>query len=42
MLRNNPEKGRETTTPLNIKEIQEIQGGQRTPHDGGAIIRKNA
>jgi hypothetical protein len=34
----NPEKGREATAPSFIKEIQEVQGGQEVPHDGGTII----
>ncbi len=40
--RGNPEKGREAAAPLNIKEIQEIQGGQEAPHDGDAINPKDA
>jgi hypothetical protein len=36
-LRKDPEKGKEAETPSNIKEIQEIQGGQEAPHNGGAI-----
>jgi hypothetical protein len=38
----NPKKGREATTPSFIKEIQKVQGGQEVPHDGGAIIPKDA
>jgi hypothetical protein len=38
----NPEKGREAAAPSNIKEIQEIQGGQEAPHDGDAINPKDA
>jgi hypothetical protein len=38
----NPEKGREAAAPSNIKEIQEVQWGQEAPHDGGAIIPKDA
>ncbi len=38
----NPEKGREVAAPSNIKEIQEVQGGQEAPHDGGVIILKDA
>jgi hypothetical protein len=41
-VRKNPEKGREAAAPSNIKEIQEVQGGQEAPHDGGAIIPKDA
>jgi hypothetical protein len=41
-LRKNPKKGREATAPLNIKEIQEVQGGQEALHNGGAIIPKDA
>jgi hypothetical protein len=36
-----PEKGREAAAPSNIKEIQEIQGGQEAPHDGDAINPKD-
>jgi hypothetical protein len=42
LLRGNPEKGREIAAPSNIKEIQEIQGGQEVPHDGDAINPKDA
>jgi hypothetical protein len=35
-------KGREAAAPSNIKEIQEVQGGQEAPHDGGTIIPKDA
>jgi hypothetical protein len=38
----NPEKGREAATPSLIKEIQEVQWGQEAPHNGGAIIPKDA
>jgi hypothetical protein len=38
----NLEKGREAAAPSNIKKIQEVQGGQEAPHDGGAIIPKDA
>jgi hypothetical protein len=38
----NPEKGREAAAPSLIKEIQEVQGGQEAPHNGGAIIPKDA
>ncbi len=38
----NPEKGREATTPSNIKEIQEIQVGREAPHDGDGINPKDA
>jgi hypothetical protein len=38
----NPKKGREAAAPSNIKEIQEVQGGQEAPHNGGAIIPKDA
>jgi hypothetical protein len=31
-----PQQGREA--PSNIREIQEIQGGQEAPHNGGAIF----
>jgi hypothetical protein len=41
-LRGHPKKGRETSGPSNIKEIQEIQGGQEAPHDGDAINPKDA
>jgi hypothetical protein len=41
-FRRNPEKGREAAAPSNIKEIQEIQGGQEAPHDGDAINPKDA
>jgi len=34
--------GREAVAPSFIKEIQEEQGGQEAPHDGGAIIPKDA
>jgi hypothetical protein len=37
-----PEKGREAAAPSNIKEIQEIQGGQEAPLDGDAISPKDA
>jgi hypothetical protein len=40
--RRNPEKGREAAAPSNIKEIQEIQGGQEAPHNGDAINPKDA
>ncbi len=40
--RGNPEKGREAAAPSFIKEIQEVQGGQEVPHDGGTIIPKDA
>jgi hypothetical protein len=42
LLEKNPEKGREGVAPSNIKEIQETQGGQEAPHDGGAINPKDA
>jgi hypothetical protein len=35
-------RGREAAAPSFIKEIQEVQGGQEVPHDGGAIIPKDA
>ncbi len=38
----NSEKGREAAAPSFIKEIQEVQRGQEAPHDGGAIIPKDA
>jgi hypothetical protein len=41
-FRKNPKKGREAAAPSNIKEIQEVQGGQEAPHDGGTIIPKDA
>jgi len=41
-LRRNPERGREAAAPSNIKEIQEIQGGQEAPHDGDAFNPKDA
>jgi hypothetical protein len=37
-----PRRGREASTPSFNKEIQEVQGGQEVPHDGGAIIPKDA
>jgi hypothetical protein len=37
----NPQKGREAAAPSFIKEIQEVQDGQETPHDGDAIIPKS-
>jgi hypothetical protein len=40
--RKDPEKGKEAAGPSNIKEIQEIQGGQEAPHNGGAISPKDA
>jgi len=40
--RRNPEKGKEAAAPSNIKEIQEIQGGQEAPHNGGTINPKDA
>jgi hypothetical protein len=40
--RRNPEKGKEAAAPSNIKEIQEIQGGQEAPLDGDAINPKDA
>ncbi len=42
LQRRNPKKGREAAAPSNIKEIQEIQGGQEAPHDGDAINPKDA
>jgi hypothetical protein len=41
-VQENPEKGREAAAPSFIKEIQEVQGGQEAPHNGGAIIPKDA
>jgi hypothetical protein len=41
-IERNPEKGREAAAPSNIKEIQEIQGGQEAPLDGDAINPKDA
>jgi len=41
-LRRNLEKGKAAAAPSNIKEIQEIQGGQEAPHNGGAINPKDA
>jgi hypothetical protein len=39
----NPKKGEGgVAAPSNIKEIQEVQGGQETPPDGGTIIPKDA
>jgi hypothetical protein len=35
-------RGREAAAPSNIKEIQEIQGGQEAPHDGDAFNPKDA
>jgi hypothetical protein len=37
-----PQEGREAAAPSNIKEIQEIQGGQEAPHDGDAFNPKDA
>jgi hypothetical protein len=37
-----PQKGREAAAPSFIKEIQEVQGGQEVPHNGDAIIPKDA
>jgi hypothetical protein len=42
LYRGNPEKGREAAAPSNIKEIQEIQGGQEAPHNGDTISPKDA
>jgi hypothetical protein len=42
LLEKKPEKGREAAAPSNIKEIQEIQGGQEAPLDGDAINPKDA
>jgi hypothetical protein len=42
LLQKKPEKGREAAAPSNIKEIQEIQGGQEAPLDGDAINPKDA
>jgi hypothetical protein len=42
LLQGNPEKGREAAAPSFIKKIQEVQGGQEAPHNGGAIIPKDA
>jgi hypothetical protein len=39
-FRKDPEKGKEAAAPSNIKEIQEIQGGQEAPHNGGTISPK--
>jgi hypothetical protein len=36
------EKGKEAAAPSNIKKIQEIQGGQEAPHNGGVISPKDA
>jgi hypothetical protein len=41
-IRGNPEKGKEAAAPSSIKEIQEVQGGQEVPHDGGTIILEDA
>jgi hypothetical protein len=37
-----PQKGKEAAAPSNIREIEEIQGGQEAPHNGGAISPKDA
>ncbi len=37
-----PQQGREAAAPSNIREIQEIQGGQEAPHNGDAISPKDA
>jgi len=37
-----PREGREAAAPSNIKEFQEIQGGQEAPHDGDAFNPKDA
>jgi hypothetical protein len=37
-----PKKGKEVAAPSNIKKIQEIQGGQEAPHNGGIISPKDA
>ncbi len=37
-----PQQGKEAAAPSNIREIQEIQGGQEAPHNGGAISPKDA
>jgi len=42
LFQKKPEKGREAAAPSNIKEIQEIQGGQEAPLDGDAINPKDA
>jgi len=41
-IRRNPQKGREAAAPSNIKEIQEIQGGQEAPLDGDTSNPKDA
>ncbi len=41
-LERKPWEGREAAAPSNIKEIQEIQGGQEAPHDGDAFNPKDA
>jgi hypothetical protein len=41
-LEKKPREGREAAAPSNIKEIQEIQGGQKAPHDGDIINPKDA
>ncbi len=41
-LEKKPPEGREAAAPSNIKEIQEIQGGQEAPHDGDAFNPKDA
>jgi len=42
ILEKKPREGREAAAPSNIKEIQEIQGGQEAPHDGDAFNPKDA
>jgi hypothetical protein len=41
-LEKEPQQGREAAAPSNIREIQEIQGGQEAPHNGDAISPKDA
>jgi hypothetical protein len=41
-LEKDPQQGREAAAPSNIREIQEIQGGQEAPHNGDAISPKDA
>jgi hypothetical protein len=41
-LQKDPQQGREAAAPSNIREIQEIHGGQEAPHNGDAISPKDA
>jgi hypothetical protein len=41
-IRETPRRGGRQQPHHSLKEIQEVQGGQEVPHDGGAIIPKDA